>query len=58
MTTLNTSTLNLEQVRAAWHGLTQHVPLGPILTESDYTQVFCRPCCGGSASSMLDILRH
>jgi HTH-type transcriptional regulator / antitoxin HigA len=38
MTTLNTSMLNLDQVRVAWHGLTQYVPLGPILTESDYTQ--------------------
>ena len=38
MTTLNTSTLNLDQVRAAWHGLTQHVPLGPIMTEADYAQ--------------------
>jgi HTH-type transcriptional regulator / antitoxin HigA len=38
MPTLNTATLNLDQVRAAWHGLTQHVPLGPILTESDYAQ--------------------
>ena len=38
MTTRNTSTLDLDQVHAAWHGLTQHVPLGPILTEADYAQ--------------------
>ena len=38
MTTLNTATLNLDQVRAAWHGLTQHVPLGPMLTAADYAQ--------------------
>ncbi len=38
MTTLSEPTLNLERVRAAWQGLTQHVPLGPILHEADYTQ--------------------
>jgi len=38
MTTHSPSTLNLEGVQAAWHGLTQHVPLGPILTEADYSQ--------------------
>ena len=38
MTTHSPSTLNLEGVQAAWHGLTQYVPLGPILTEADYTQ--------------------
>jgi HTH-type transcriptional regulator/antitoxin HigA len=38
MTTFSGPTLNLEHVQAAWQGLTQHVPLGPILTEKDYTQ--------------------
>ena len=38
MTTFSGPTLNLEHVQAAWQGLTQHVPLGPILTEQDYTQ--------------------
>jgi HTH-type transcriptional regulator/antitoxin HigA len=38
MSTLHTSTLNLDQVYAAWHELTRHVPLGPILTEADYAQ--------------------
>jgi len=38
MTMLSTSTLNLERVQAAWQGLTQHVPLGPILSVEDYAQ--------------------
>src|SRR6266481_5538657 len=38
MTTHRASTLDLEGVQVAWHGLTQHVPLGPILTEADYDQ--------------------
>ena len=38
MTTRSAPTLDLEGVQAAWHGLTQHVPLGPILTEVDYAQ--------------------
>jgi len=38
MTTHHVPTLNLTDVQAAWHGLTQHVPLGPLLTEADYTQ--------------------
>jgi HTH-type transcriptional regulator/antitoxin HigA len=38
ITTRNAPTLNLADVQAAWHGLTQHVPLGPILTEADYSQ--------------------
>src|SRR6266581_4914420 len=38
MTTRSDRTFNLERVRAAWHGLTKHVPLGPMLTEADYAQ--------------------
>jgi HTH-type transcriptional regulator / antitoxin HigA len=38
MTTHRAPTLDLEGVQVAWHGLTQHVPLGPILTEADYDQ--------------------
>ena len=38
MPTRSHRTFNLERVRAAWHGLTKHVPLGPILTEADYAQ--------------------
>jgi len=38
MTTHSAPTLNLEHVQAAWHGLTQHVPLGPILSDADYAQ--------------------
>ena len=38
MSTLSEPTLNLERVQAAWHRLTQHVPLGSILSEADYAQ--------------------
>jgi HTH-type transcriptional regulator/antitoxin HigA len=38
MSTLHTSTFSLDRVHAAWHELTRHVPLGPILTEADYAQ--------------------
>ena len=33
MTTLSGPTLNLDQVQVAWQRLTDHMPLGPILTE-------------------------
>jgi HTH-type transcriptional regulator/antitoxin HigA len=38
MTTRSASTLDLEGVQAAWHGLTQYVPLGPMLRDEDYAQ--------------------
>jgi HTH-type transcriptional regulator/antitoxin HigA len=36
MTRHSTLTLDLEHVQEAWQGLTQHIPLGPIVDEEHY----------------------